>query len=311
MATIVVNCSKRKRVAPSLSARELGRGTLEELSRQWNERVASATKLTKADDLYGGRQFREASRARELLAGQLLIVSAGLGVLRPSDQIPSYGLTVAAGQADNILLRVDGNGTPTEWWQALTGAGGRFHSLRTMMRQADTAGEPLLIALPSPYLTMIEPEIEELAPERLSRTRVFTGQSFRFRDDRLNRYLMPYDARLDGPDSPSPGTATDFSSRALRDFAAFILPGAPDATPEEHAAAVLRRLGKWSSAARPERKRQSDADLLEIIRTHWSQAGGSASQMLRWVRGELGIACEQGRMRHLYAAVHNEMEIAA
>ena len=53
MATIVVNCSKRKRMTPNLrlSARDLARGTLEEVSRQWNERVASSTQLTKAEDL--------------------------------------------------------------------------------------------------------------------------------------------------------------------------------------------------------------------------------------------------------------------
>jgi hypothetical protein len=158
---------------------------------------------------------------------------------------------------------------------------------------------------------MIEPEIEQLPPERLSRTRVFTGPSFRFRDGRLNRLLMPYDARLDGPDSPAPGTATDFSSRALCDFSKFVLPGAPEATPEEHSAAVVHRLEQWSAAIRPERRRQSDADLLAIIRANWRYAGGSASQMLRWLRSELGIACEQGRMRNLHSTVRKEMEAQA
>ena len=92
-------------------------------------------------------------------------------------------------------------------------------SLNAAVAQTNDAGEPILIALPSPYLTMIEPEIEQLPPRALSRTRIFTGQSFRFRDDSLKSHLMPYDARLDGPDSPVPGTATDFASRALRDFA--------------------------------------------------------------------------------------------
>ena len=58
-------------------------------------------------------------------------------------------------------------------------------------------------------------------------------------------------------------------------------------------------------------QRRSDADLLEIIRANWSDAGGSASQMLRWLRSELGLACEQGRMRELHAAVRKEMEETA
>ena len=66
--------------------------------------------------------------------------------------------------------------------------------------------------------------------------------------------------------------------------------------------------GAARGAVRPQRRRQSDADLLDIIRASWGDAGGSASQMLRWLRAELGLACEQGRMRNLHAAVRKDME---
>jgi hypothetical protein len=121
---------------------------------------------------------------------------------------------------------------------------------------------------------------------------------------------MPYDARLDGSESPSPGTAADFASRALRDFVTFILPNLRDASCGEHAAAVSRRLKTWTATVRPERKRQSDAELLGIIRSNWNVGGASVSRMLRWVRSDLGLACEQGRMRELYRSVQREMEAA-
>lgn len=312
MATIVVNCSKRKRMAPTLnlSAQNLRRGSLAQVGRQWDERVASSDRPIKAGCLYGGRQFREASLVNGALGSSLLIVSAGLGVLRADDLVPSYSLTIVAGAEDNILERVESDVTATDWWRTVTEGVGRFLSLRRALGQLGDVLGPILIALPSPYLTMVEHEIEQFSPERLSRTRVFTGPSFRFQDARLNRHLMPYDARLDGSDSPSPGTATDFASRALRDFATFVLPAVPEATPEQHAAAVSRRLEPWAAAARPERKRLSDADLLKVVRANWDNAGGSASRMLRRLRCELGVACEQSRIQALHAVVRKEMETA-
>jgi hypothetical protein len=308
MTIIVTNCSKRKRFPPDprLLAGNLATGSVDEVTREWVCRVGLADAQIEAGSLYSGRQFRESVLASRSLGATLLIVSAGLGVLRPTDVVPSYGLTVAPGASDGILDRLTNGASAEDWWQAITR---HFRSLDATV--VDDPARLILIALPSPYLSMIEHEIEQFAPERLSRTRIFTGQSFRFRDARLNHLLMPYDTRLDGPNSPARGTKTDFASRALRDFATAVLPFAPDATPETHAAAVLSRIERWGFAVLPQRERHSDADLLEIIRTYWNEAGGSASQMLRWVRGELGLACEQGRMKGLYAVVQNESESAA
>ena len=301
----MTNCSKRKRIIPDarLLAGSLAPGSLDEVTREWVRRVASSGAQIEAGQLYSGRQFRESVQASIALGATILIVSAGLGVLQPSDLVPSYSLTVAPGASDGILGKVTDQANAGDWWHAITR---RFRSLDATILD-DPAGL-ILIALPSPYLSMIEHEIEQFSPERLSRTRIFTGQSFRFRAARLDHHLMPYDARLDGPNSPVPGTATDFASRALRDFATAVLPLAPDATPEKHAAAVLSRIEQWGFAVRPQRRRQSDADLLDIIRASWGDAGGSASQMLRWLRAELGLACEQGRMRNLHAAVRKDME---
>lgn len=308
MTIIVTNCSKRKRIIPDarMLAGSLTPGSLDEVTREWVRRVGSSGAQTEAGQLYSGRQFRESVQASSALGATLLIVSAGLGVLQPSDLVPSYSLTVAPGASDGILGKVMDQANAEDWWRAITR---HFRSLDATI--VDDSARLILIALPSPYLSMIEYEIEQFSPERLSRTRIFTGQSFRFRAARLNYHLMPYDARLDGPNSPTPGTAMDFASRALRDFATAVLPFAPDATPEKHAAAVSRRVEQWGFAVRPQRERQSDADLLNVIRASWGDAGGSASQMLRWLRAELGLACEQGRMRDLYAAVQREMERAA
>lgn len=310
MTTIVVNCSKRKRVASiaNLAAQSLARGSLDEVIRRWNERVTVSERCIEAGRLYLGRQFHEALQAKITLNAEMLIVSAGLGVLRLTDRVPSYSLTVAPGSSDSILERVEDEVTAADWWTALTQKPHQFRSLDAMLADSSDADGLILIALPSPYLRMLEHELEQFPPQRRAQTRIFTGPSYRFRDARLDRLLMPYDARLDGPNSSSPGTAADFASRALRDFTTFVLPLQQGETCEVHAAAVLSRLSNWKAATRPERSRRSDEELMDIIRANWSTAGGSASRMLRRIRSELGLACEQGRMRELHAAVQKDME---
>lgn len=309
MTIIVVNCSKRKRVASSASllAQSLARGSLDEVSRRWEERVTLSERRVEAGRLYSGRQFHETLHAKVSLNAKMLIVSAGLGVVRSCDLVPSYSLTVTPGSLDSVLARIADEVTPADWWIAITKCP-QFRPLDAALSDASDADGLILIALPSPYLNMVAHELVQFSPRRISRTRVFTGPSFRFSDARLNELLMPYDARLDGPDSPSPGTATDFTARALRDFATAILPALPDAASGEHAAAVARRLSHWTARSRPERDRRSDDELKEIIRANWGAAGGSASRMLRRVRSDLGLACEQGRMRTLHAAVRQERE---
>ena len=310
MATIVTNCSKRKRLAPdaTLLARTLIAGSLDAVVRQWQGRIEAAQPQVEAGRLYCGRQFHEARQASRRLDAELLIVSAGLGVVRPDDLVPSYSITVATGVSDSVLSKVQDVATAAEWWRETTKPGSDSKSLQTALEPSEDTDGLILIALPAPYLSMIEDEVAKFPAERLARTRLFTQQSFRFRNAGLSSLRMPYDARLDGPESPSPGTATDFSSRALRDFVEYVLPDRPEGNCEDHAAAVAGRLSGWPPAPRPDRKRLPDSELREIIRANWSHSGSSASGMLRRVRRELGLACEQGRMRELHASVRAEME---
>lgn len=313
MTIVITSCSKRKRVPPAtaLCAGTLPSGSLDRVAGEWCSRVRAATGGRPALDLYSGRHFYEASRAARELQAELFIVSAGLGVLRSEDLAPPYSLTVTMGSPDNILGVVEGEITAADWWRCLCRRFDGRSDFAAAAASAGTTDDGIFLALPAPYLKMVEADLQEFSEEQLCRTRIFTGPSFRFRESALNRLLMPYDARLDGPDSPCPGTATDFPARALRHFATTLLPESPQGNYDEHADLVTRCLSGWAPPLRPERTRQSDSELQEIIRANWSHAGGSASQMLRWVRRRLGLACEQGRMRELYAVVRREMEEAS
>jgi hypothetical protein len=313
MAIIVTNCSKRKRTAPlpALSAGCLPKGDLEFVAREWVNRVRSVKPLAEAEQLYCGRQFFLSAKTAKILQAELLVVSAGLGTVRAKSMVPAYSLTVSPGAGDSILRIVEPGTTARCWWQSLSRAAEDFLGLRDAVSLTGSAEDLILIAMPAPYLAMVEQELEHFRPEERSRTRIFTSASFQFEEESLNDLIMPYDNRVDGPSSPCPGTATDFSARALSHFVSNVLPQQRCGSHRQHAELVTQHLSGWPDFIRPERTRMSDEKLLHLIRANWVLAGGSPSEMLRFVRHKLGLACEQKRMRELHAAVRAELELAA
>ena len=104
---------------------------------------------------------------------------------------------------------------------------------------------------------------------------------------------MPYDARLD---SLSPGTRTDFAQRALAHFARSI-PATADAVRD--AKAVAAALACHSAPERIERPRADDEILIMAIRRHLRATSG-IGRILRRLREQDQIACEQRRFTRLY-----------
>jgi hypothetical protein len=119
---------------------------------------------------------------------------------------------------------------------------------------------------------------------------------------------MPYDDRLDGPDSTNRGTRSDFAGRALRHFAELTRGEPQGHSAAEHAAKVSATLDGWRMPAKVARIRHDDAALLDLIRAHWDAERGSSSRLLRRFRDDLGIACEQGRFAKLAREVRSERE---
>jgi hypothetical protein len=147
---------------------------------------------------------------------------------------------------------------------------------------------------------MLADEMAELPASMRQRLRVFTASPECDLPSVYSGLVMPYDERLDGPDGICPGTMSDFAQRALRDFVTFILPRCSQSV------AVQTRLAGWR---RPERRRgafRTDPEIRMVIGQNWQVVGGRSSAMLRLLRSDLGIACEQGRFRRLFNAVAGE-----
>jgi hypothetical protein len=301
MAIVLTSCTNRKRIrAPrALTASAIRPAPLDDVVKEWGSRLDVAMLAGPASDLYCGRAFRQAEAAAHHLRAPLLVVSAGLGLVPAAKRVPSYSLTVIPGTADNILARISGRATPSEWWTALKSSSGFGVSLA---QSAQSSPGPILVALSGAYLAMIAADLLAMASSARGRLRLFSLSSASTVPAGLRNYLMPYDARFDGAGSPMPGTRGDFAQRALAHFAETILPDDLKGSLESHIGAIEKALSSLRPPKHILRAKASDDEIIGLIHCHWAKVDGKSGRMLRYLRDDLKIACEQSRFRDLFIA---------
>jgi len=297
---VITACTNRKRVAApvGLKAASLTPGSLASVAEAWLGRLRSATPAVKAEGLYAGRAFAEARRIAN--DGNLYIVSAGLGLVQAQAEVPAYGLTIAAGTADNVLARVIGPAAPVDWWRL--GPARSPFNIDVLELAEQHPGVLILAALPSGYLLMVAADLTRLADRTDGRLRLFCAAPPADMPEALRMAVMPYDTRFDGPDSPLAGTLSDFAQRAMRHFVESVIPSASAGSTASHHTAVRDALANLRAPACITRGRASDSEIIELIASHWGRADGKSTRMLRLLRDQLGVACEQGRFVRLFQA---------
>lgn len=302
MTVILTACTMRKRFSPdpSLVATRLSSGSLRSVGDEWRRRVAGTPGVAEASNVYAGRGMLEAKNAASKANAGLFIASAGLGLVEASDVIPAYDLTVVKGLPSSILSKLPVGTTEAEWWDEISTQDkiARFEA----RLKADHA--LLLVALPANYLKMLSRFLKTLSAFAGRRIRIFTGSEQFEIDADLKPYLMPYDRRLEG--GPAPGTLGDFAQRALRHFVTEILSASPGGDASDHAARVLSAQNQWDRPVAKAGVRLNDEDLLKTIRAEWDSVQGRSTRLLRRLRDDLGIACEQRRFAKLAATVRAE-----
>lgn len=298
---IIVPCTDRKRrkPAPNLSARNLPEVRISTLAKAWAERVSVQGDRVAARDLYCGRAFREAMDATELLNANLKVISAGLGIVDQDQEIPSYSATVTPGYPDSILKRIPfGTASSSDWWYALQSELPGVRGFRDEVKESRAS--LVLIALTEKYAEMIQSDLEDLDAEEIARLRVFGAGIAKHLPERLVPTVMPYDERFDGPQSPRPGTMSDFAPRALRHFADLLHSGQVLGEDLEADRSELERhMTGWLPREIPVRAKLSDDEVIEFIDASWEETGGRSQVTLRLLR-DSGHACEQKRFRDLF-----------
>lgn len=305
MTLVITTCTNRKRkpVSGALHVSDLPPAEMLDFASEWAGRLSAELTLFPASQIYGGRAFQEATAAAEILHGRLMIVSAGLGLISGEARVPPYSCTVLVDAPDSVGARVSGEFSLPKWWQALSSVSPFQESLEAAAEEHQGL---VCAALSGSYVAMIANDLLSLPDDMRARLRIFTRTPLTKLAAELRPFVMPYDDRLDGLDSPLRGTRNDFAGRALRHFAEHVTSDGDLRSAAEHAAAVSAALEGWRMAERFDRLRYDDDAMLALIRLHWDSEQGSTARLLRSFRDNLGVACEQGRFADLARTVRSE-----
>ena len=298
---IVIPCTERKRFPPDaeLRARVLPEGDLSEVAAAWSQRVFSAAPVGAARDVYCGRAFREAFLAVQEMNADLVIVSAGLGLVEVDQQIPSYGLTVVGGRQDSVGRKIVGPvWCPADWWDALRANSPFTSNLKQRIEEAEAS--VVLMSLSESYGRMVWRDLEALSGPQVERLRIFGANIARHLPENVSDAVMPYDRAFDGSDSPIPGTMSDFGSRVLHHYCQLLSAGEVGGeSAKEDGERLAKHMSSWSPPDVPKRKKLTDREVLDFISENWSATGGRSQASLRFLR-DSGFACEQGRFKDLF-----------
>lgn len=305
VALVITTCTGSKAQAAPHPHRvsTLGRGTVAELGKAWGVQIAQGARIP-AHALYAGRAFQIPARLGAARGDRVLIVSAGLGLIDADSQVPPYECTVLSGKHDSIAARASDPFTPAIWWRVVQSVSP--FALDLAHEVAASKGL-ILAALSEAYLEMLSADLLALPAKDLARLRLFTRAPRSRVPQALRPALMPYDDRLDGKDSGHRGTRDNFAARALAHFATCILESQDERSAAEHAVAVERAIADWRWPEKVERRSASDAEIMDLMITHWEATGGVASRLLKLLRNEFFIRCEQGRCRDLTAFVRERL----
>lgn len=265
---------------------------------QWQAAVASCTDLQTAIDLYKGRSIVEVRRASHRVNAPLHFVSAGMGIVSADAKIPHYDLTPVQSSGGLALALAQHQATPAQWWCLLSSVG----LSRLIRKHAD---EQVLIALPATYLKMLSLDLAEIRPEDAFRVRIFTSPTaVAGMPATLRPTVMPYDERLESIRGFA-GTKADFPQRALRHFVEEL--NATEMSLQAGRESVTNSLALYERRHVPQRKRLNDRELKALIRERWGSCQGQSSKLLRALRDEELVACEQSRFAQLCREIRKEV----
>lgn len=297
-ATVITNCTNRKRsgTGQPISAHQLSTEDFGAFTNAWLARINKAAPKFEAADLYVGRSFNDANTVTKHLGGKLYVVSAGIGLIHSSKAIPPYNLTVSSGAASINARLCKLGATVQDWWQSINQ--GNTNAIANLVNTSSSG--PVLIALPANYIHMISEDLTRIATEQIDRLRIFTSTAgLNELPTTLKNNALPYDERLEG--SPFPGTRTDFAQRAMRHFV-FELEAHELPLPEAKLR-VERALSTFFIPVIPKRTKITDSQIESLIRKHWHRLDGNVSQLLRCLRDDELVACEQGRFSSICRSV--------
>jgi hypothetical protein len=294
ICALVTNCSARKSAlgASDLLHGNLAKGPQSAVAERWLAALERASATTRARDLYSGRGVVRMQVLADRLGVPLYIASAGLGLVKSEERVPSYDLSVSADTPSAVQRLIDHAFTAKDWWANLS----RSPYATPIDELFDENENHLIcIAVSNSYVPLISDELARLDKTRRDRLRLFGAADSKYQPA-LRPLLMPYDRRLD---TLVRGSKVDFAQRAAEHFIVAM-------TTDKHFPNSVDEQRAWITATLDEvpvkalEKRQvvDDAKIMGLARKLAAQ-GHSHTKALGILRNQ-GIACEQSRFRRLF-----------
>ncbi|MDA7686510.1 hypothetical protein N8793_00370 [Pseudomonadales bacterium] len=301
---LITSCSNRKSISKKhrASSAQLVKGSLLQTAKSWKKLTKAHSPKINASELYQGRGFLEAKHAATKLNADHWIISAGLGLIKSDQKIPAYDLTVSGTGTASIKNKVLSNDfTSQAWWKEINKKG---RNLADLIQK--NQNKLFIIAVPNSYFHMISADLEALSVKDLKRVRII-GPTKKAIPEHYAELYLPYDTRLDGPKSPIKGTRSDFPQRSAHHFSEYIYPKAKSGTASKHALLVSEAMKRMKYPSTPERAKKTDQEILTLIKKNWKKCSGQTGKLLRIMRDEELIACEQGRFKDLVNGYRDNM----
>jgi hypothetical protein len=298
IATVVTSCTQRKSMRVSVDFAQVGSVTgVRALADAWRRLLDNEPAAGRAAALYQGRSVADAAAVASRLSSPWYVVSAGVGLVSADQPIPAYECTVA--ERTELSTRLGRLGaTPSEWWAALTAH--HPYPLSRLIAQG-----PTLLALPGSYLRMVHDDLCQVAPAHAEDLRIFTSTAGAATVPAcLAASVMPYDDRLESVPGLS-GTRADFAQRALRHFVETL--DAVGLSRNEARSRVASSLERQPRPVRSPGLRMSDDDIRRTLREQWNRYEGRSVRLLRYLRDEAGISCEQKRFAEIWRSLAAEL----
>jgi hypothetical protein len=302
---IITNCTSRKSKAIKrvVLSRSVNVSSVQQLASHWVEVIDSNKGSTGAVDLYQGRGFSDARATAVAMDGDFYVVSAGLGLISAEDDVPSYDLTISDGPGSIASVLKQLSATPSDWWTALTKARNQQSPIIGLLTNRKYS--QVWLAMPSTYLGMLSNEIECVDEKLLlEKVRIFTtSRGNKILPEKVRSCVMPYDQRLES--TTYAGTLNDFPQRCMRHFAMELKCAGTNL--EEAYSKVTDSLRGCAIPCQPLRRKLDDAEIVGLIKEAWIGCGGNSNRLLRYLRDDALVACEQGRFRRLWHQVKDEL----
>ena len=296
---IITNCTHRKRslgavvCARDVLADNRSHKSIRDAANLWYRAVLAAKDRSPMEMTYSGRSFSEARWVADHLGADLYVVSAGLGLLQPQSVIPNYNLTVSGGAGSIQPLLAQYAVEPSNWWTALTTATGCTNPVQSLTKANSVSR--IFLALPAAYIQLIRNDLEGIPKDQAHKLRILSSPlGIRAIPENLIECVLPYDERLEGI---FPGTRTDFPQRALRHFVTTFPPDLPS---HQAKRGVTNTMSAAIRPTIPLRIRRTDAQIIALLCSEWDRFNGSSTRLLRFLRDEALVACEQSRFRDLW-----------